>query len=342
MASSNSSDSKCVTCTKSIGTFTCRGCQQDFCMTHAAEHRQMLSMQMDEDIIPLHDQLQQDLIQQINKSLNHPLMKEIDQWENDSIEKIRQTANNARKDLLSIIEKHKNKIKQNLDHVTEELKTARNNDHFFENHLKQWMEKLNHLSNDLKTPQIINCEYSNNNPPFISKILINQSTDLLNECFQQPIGNINIIDNGSGIIHNETNSYASVRGLRDYFQGEHHLHFQIENLTSNWVFFGIISKDALIPDYPSVGKTAYGWSGSNNVWRNGDLTNKFHGYISDFQINDKIKLVLNCDKRTIHLTNQRTNITYNLDIDINHCPLPWKLNLGLFYSPGECIRLLQP
>ena len=32
--------------------------------------------------------------------------------------------------------------------------------------------------------------------------------------FQQSIGNINIIENGLVIIHNETNTYASVCGLK--------------------------------------------------------------------------------------------------------------------------------
>ena len=66
-SASTSNDSKCFTCNKSIGTFTCRGCKQNFCITHASEHRQMLSMQMDEDIIPLHDQLQENILQQITK-----------------------------------------------------------------------------------------------------------------------------------------------------------------------------------------------------------------------------------------------------------------------------------
>jgi len=336
MATSISSDSKCVRCVKSIGTFTCRGCGQDFCLTHASEHRQMLLIQMDEDVIPLHDQLQENILQQITKSVDHPLIKEIDAWENDSIEKIHQRANDARKELLFIIEKHTKKIQEDFQYLTEELKKARNNDQFFENDLKQWIQKLDQLKNDLKTTEQINFQYSDNIP----SLLINQSTNILNERFHQSIGNISIIENGSVIVHNERNIYASVRGLKDYFQGEHHLHFQIEYLTNNWVFFGIVSKDAPIPDYPSIGKTAYGWSGINNVWRNGDRTNKLDGYISDFQINDQIKLIINCDQRKIYLTNERTHNIYNLNIDINDCPLPWKLTIGLFYFPGERIRLL--
>jgi hypothetical protein len=299
----------------------------------------MLSIQMDEDVVPLHDQLQENLLEQTKKSIDHPLMKQIDKWENDSIEKIHQTANKAREDLLFIIEKHTNKIKQDFVDLTKELKTARNNDQFFENNLKEWIQKLNHLSTHLETLPEINFQYLNNNPSFISNILINE---LLNERFQQTIGNINITDHGFEIIHNQTNTYASVCGLKDYSQGEHHLHFQIEYLTSNWVFFGIRSKDAPLPDYPSIGKTAYGWSGSNNVWRDGNRTNKLDNYISDFNINDQINLIINCDQRRINLTNQRTNITYLLNVDINDCPLPWKLSVGLFHSPGERIRLIQP
>ena len=68
MATSSISKFQCTTCIKAIGTLTCRGCGQNFCTIHAGEHRQMLSRQMDEDIIPLHDQIQQN-INETNRSM---------------------------------------------------------------------------------------------------------------------------------------------------------------------------------------------------------------------------------------------------------------------------------
>ena len=135
--------------------------------------------------------------------------------------------------------------------------------------LKQWIQKLNQLANNVTTSQKVNVQQNNNIPPFISNIFINVAMNSLDERFQQWIGNINILENGLVISHNQTNSYASVRGTQSYSQGQYHLRFQIENLTNNSVFFGIVSNDATIPDYPSIGRTAYGWSGLNNVWHDG-------------------------------------------------------------------------
>jgi hypothetical protein len=303
-------------------------------MNHANEHRQLLLDEMDQNIIPLHDHLQEQIFEKLNNLNDHPLIKDIQIWEQNSIEIIHQTANHLRKDLFSCIEKPIYEIKLKLENLTDELKQARNDDQFFENDLKQWINKLNYLSNQLKIPLNIALKHSNDNSSLIPNIKI----DYLNERFEQPIGNINISENGSIIIHNDTNNYASVRGFKDYYQGEHLLHFQILNLTNNWIFIGIVSKDSPIPDYPSIGKTAYGWSGLNNVWCDGIRTNKFQNYQSDFQINDQIDFIINCDQKFISLINQRNQIKYQLNAD---CPLPWKLSLGLFHSPGESIQIIQ-
>ncbi len=340
MANSDSADNNnnnCIRCFKSLGTFTCRGCGENYCMIHANEHRQLLLNEMDENIIPLHDHLHENIFQQIRNLNDHPLMEDIQIWENNSIQIIHQTANQLRKDLVSFIQKPIDQIKQKLEYLTEELKKARINDQFFENDLKEWINQLNLLSNQLKIQPIIDLQYSNDNSSLIPNIKIYFS----NERFQQSIGNINIIENGSTIVHNDINTYASVRGLKDYYQGEYIIHFQILNLTNNWIFIGIISKDSPIPDYPSIGKTAYGWSGLNNVWRDGIRTTKLDEYISDFQNNDQIDFIINCDQKIIYLINQRTNLRYHLNIDINYCPLPWKLSIGFYNSHGESIRIIQ-
>ncbi len=68
MATSIGNDSRCATCVKAAGTFMCRGCGIDFCLHHKNEHRQELTKKMDEDVIPLHDQLQQSLDEQTKKT----------------------------------------------------------------------------------------------------------------------------------------------------------------------------------------------------------------------------------------------------------------------------------
>ena len=65
--------------------FFCRGCSKDFCFVHLTEHGQFLNKQFGETISHLK-----------NNSQNHPLMKQIDEWGNESILKIKQKANECR------------------------------------------------------------------------------------------------------------------------------------------------------------------------------------------------------------------------------------------------------
>jgi hypothetical protein len=342
MATSTANDSRCATCGKAAGTFTCRGCSKDFCLRHTNEHRQELSKQMDEDVIPLHDQLRQNLDEQTKKPHQHPLMKGIDEWEQASVEKVHQAANDARKQLLDLVNKNTNEMKKSLEHITQQLKTAREDDHFFENDLKEWIKKLDALKKDLITPQTINIQYDTSTTSFISKILIGQTAGISDECFEQALGNIQITNNGTVVIHNQSGSYASVRGKCEYSTGEHRLRFIIENLSPNkWIFLGVVSKSAPTSNTSAIIKGTYGFSGQNSVWCDGSNTSGLKGYKSDFEINDTIELFINCDQRKIRLVNERARKTDHLDVDITKCPFPWKLCVGFYYVPGERIRILK-
>jgi ribosomal protein L17 len=104
MASASSSKLLCGTCgNKSVGVFKCEGCSQTFCRKHSNEHRDSLSHQLDEIILE-HDTLQQTIVVQKEKENDHhPLIKQINQWEKDSIVKIRQTAKETRQHVEKLI-----------------------------------------------------------------------------------------------------------------------------------------------------------------------------------------------------------------------------------------------
>ncbi|CAF3346870.1 unnamed protein product [Rotaria sp. Silwood2] len=62
---------------------------------YSNDHRNELSKQL-EEIIVVHDLTQQTLIQQIEDSQQYSLLKIINQWEQESIDKIHQTAEEDR------------------------------------------------------------------------------------------------------------------------------------------------------------------------------------------------------------------------------------------------------
>ena len=101
MASSfSSSKAPCATCdNKAAGIFRCEGCLQVFCRKHLNEHRDLLSHQLDEIVIE-HDTLRQMIDDKTDQQkYSHPFLKQIDEWERDSIVKIQQIAEEARQQL---------------------------------------------------------------------------------------------------------------------------------------------------------------------------------------------------------------------------------------------------
>lgn len=104
MASSIMSKTTCNSdACKNIGILKCEGCSQIFCRKHVLEHRDVLSHHLDEVILE-HDTLQQIITEETkNQKNSHPLIEKVNEWERNSIMKIQQTANEARKQIEKLI-----------------------------------------------------------------------------------------------------------------------------------------------------------------------------------------------------------------------------------------------
>jgi hypothetical protein len=217
MATSTSQKSPCTTCGKVSGLFTCQGCQKDFCTRHVSEHRQELGKQMDELILD-HDRFRQNLIEQTTSPQLQPMMKQIDQWEEESIDKIHRIANDVRKQLQNKLNEHTAKLTEKLTNIADELRTASEDDDFLETDLKQWMEKLNRLRKDLSNPPNIEIQQENNTViHFIPKII---ETIPSKETFERSVGNIQIRDDGQAIVRAKRNNYPTVRFSGEYSANE--------------------------------------------------------------------------------------------------------------------------
>ncbi len=114
-SSSSSSKAPCATCgNKAVGIFRCEGCLCVFCRKHLNEHRDVLSHQLDEIVLE-HDTLQQTIMEDKSKqNKQHPILKEIDKWENDSIVKIRQLAEEARQQVKSSTSSQTGSLKEKI------------------------------------------------------------------------------------------------------------------------------------------------------------------------------------------------------------------------------------
>jgi hypothetical protein len=90
---------RCVICDKENVIFKCGGCLEEYCSDHVGDHPQELNKQLD-DIEVTRDLFRQSLTQEIEESKNHTSIQRIDQWEQNSMKKIQQTAEETRQILL--------------------------------------------------------------------------------------------------------------------------------------------------------------------------------------------------------------------------------------------------
>jgi hypothetical protein len=148
---------RCVTCGKEKSAVRCEGCLQIFCFNHLTVHRQELSQQLDEIEIN-RDLFRQTLNEQTNDRQKHFLIKQINKWEKDSIEKIQQTAEECKQILRQHTIEHFNQIEINLAKLTDRLRVTRRDDDFNEIEINQLKQKLTQLTKELDQPSNISIQ----------------------------------------------------------------------------------------------------------------------------------------------------------------------------------------
>ncbi|CAF4216703.1 unnamed protein product [Adineta steineri] len=75
---------QCFKCKKEKITYPCEGCSKRFCFMDLAEHKQLLNDELNH-IINDYDQFKQRINEQKQNPQNHPLLKQINQWERNSM-----------------------------------------------------------------------------------------------------------------------------------------------------------------------------------------------------------------------------------------------------------------
>lgn len=169
---------QCFTCRKERTAYKCEGCSKFFCFNHLHEHRQQLSKELDEIVINC-DLTRQTILEQKNEPQKHPLIREINQWEENAIQKIRQTAEEARRSILKGATMYHKQIEEKLNRLTDELRINRQEDDLTETDLLKWQGELAQLTEKLTKPSNVNVRYSST--PLISDIVVNTVGELIEE-----------------------------------------------------------------------------------------------------------------------------------------------------------------
>ncbi|CAF1065262.1 unnamed protein product [Rotaria sordida] len=351
------SKTPCVTCGKGAGLFKCEGCTQTFCTKHVAEHRQTLHHQLDE-IIVKHDSLQEKIIE--NKDQSNPLIKYVDEWEQKSIVKIQQMAEETRQKVVKLSDIHKRTVSKELNLLTEQIKKAREEDDFIETDLIYWISTLNRMRDELITVPLSNNIKEDQSAPLIYQLKLTTTSsefddksmfqyrqahlqtttsgDILERC----LDGAKIGDNGQLVEHSDWDCPVEVRGKVGYTSGTHRFRLQIEkNPRGTWIFFGIISKTQLMTKCSYESSSAYGWADYDDYFLGGVRQNNQNtGQFYDTVESDIITLIVDCTNRKICYVNEKRQKSQQLDININKCPFPWQLHINL-YGTGDRVRLLS-
>ncbi|CAF1679177.1 unnamed protein product [Adineta ricciae] len=353
----------CVQCDKGGGIAMCNGCQQSFCIKHFLEHRQELSIQI-ENIGQEHDLLRRDMdCDQYIQSL----LERIHRWEQESINIIQENARKARIDLQNLFEQNKKEMKTSVDQLTKELRRCTEADDYTETDLRRWREQLEELRQTVSDTSMINIDYDHNMRAALSLIrisispqhqqrqqlssfvqriyaretnhlIVDQLTDFDNEKFLDIHGNIVLsLDRSTACCSESRWDGLCVSGLRRYSSEQHRIRFRIDKKNSVNLFFGILTaSQPLIARITEV-ESAYGWLELDFPLMNGKAETK--GWNKIINTGDEVSLILDCDHRRIRFHHHRTNMLVDLPVDLRLCPFPWKIVVRLD-TLGDTVRIL--
>lgn len=141
----------CSICDKSSGKYFCTGCKNYFCPKDFKEHEQNLAIRFDNEIVRLHNEL----LNRIHKleNSNHSsleLFAQIEQWKTVTLDKVEKAAEGARRALTELIDQQRIRLKKQLEPMTIEIQSRREEENFVEHDIDRLQLRLNEIHGTLE------------------------------------------------------------------------------------------------------------------------------------------------------------------------------------------------
>ena len=279
--------------------------------------------------------------------IRHPFQERIDMWEEESITKIRRTADVARADLQVLLDQRANRMRDFIDKNTAQMQSSRESDDYTETDLNRWTDQLKELQNLFEqqlTFRIANDRNINNAVQMI-KVYEEEAAasedatpTALQERFCNPSGKLTL--NEEGLLATCYGSYwdgSTAYGTNLYSSGVTRVRFRIENKGRNNIFFGIKPIDFYTSMQASTAPDAYGWWELDQAIESVSGHRTHHDRV--IRTGDELTLVLDCNQRQISLEHHRTRTTLSLPVELEKCPFPWKLFVTL-RTGNDSVRIL--
>ncbi|CAF0936989.1 unnamed protein product [Adineta steineri] len=147
----------CFTCNKDKITYPCEGCLKNFCLIDLTRHRQLLNEEL-RHIINEYNQFKQIFNEQKPNSHDLALINQINEWEIDSIDKIKQKAKKCREIVIKSSRTFLNDTEQKFNDLNEQLKQIHNENEFNEINLNYLRNELVKMREELDNPSIISIQ----------------------------------------------------------------------------------------------------------------------------------------------------------------------------------------
>jgi hypothetical protein len=150
MSAEMATSKRCSVCKKEMGSINCIGCDAYYCMKCFRTHREGLYTEMDR-VVEERNKLQDE----INKATQcndqrSPLIAKINEWQETTIEKIKQVATQARQQVVHLMNCKRVKITTEFQTFSQELAHLKETENFVEHDLTRLKQMIEQLHHDLK------------------------------------------------------------------------------------------------------------------------------------------------------------------------------------------------
>ncbi|CAF1245212.1 unnamed protein product [Didymodactylos carnosus] len=144
---------KCEICQKAVGSHICPGCKILYCKTDFAQHRRKLTDDM-EKVTYEHDLIFENYFAASLSNDKSDVMEGIDKWENETIEKVKIAAEQAREKAVKLINDKRYEGKREFAIISGELCSGKESGDYTELELKRWTEHLKQLKAKMQSSTI--------------------------------------------------------------------------------------------------------------------------------------------------------------------------------------------
>ncbi|CAF1152603.1 unnamed protein product [Adineta steineri] len=141
----------CYTCNEDKITFNCKGCSKEFCLTDLTEHCEILTNEL-HSITYQYNEFTQTIDEQKQNPQNHSLIKQINQWEIESIDKIQQKAQEYRENAIKSLQTCINDVEMKFKDLDEQIKQIQKENEFNEINLNYLRNQLKEMTEELNNP----------------------------------------------------------------------------------------------------------------------------------------------------------------------------------------------